>query len=178
MDTWIALIGVAAVAMIVAGYILADWMDSVDEGQSEIGKFTSEMRDDVKSILARLPNEVIAGAGPMRLTHLGESISVELGAKAWAGQIAQELKLQVEGKRPYEISDLAFGYIEEQFRPSQEQDDRIRSCAYENGLTRGKLLDVLALELRDSLLAVSGMPLPQSTAAKPAEPEANSVEPA
>ena len=43
---------------------------------------------------------------------------------------------------------------------SAELDAEILSCAYEKALSREKVLDVLAVELRDSLLELAGVPIP------------------
>ena len=166
MESWLPAIivaGTAAVIATITGIVkFSRWTGAIDEQRSEAGKFMKEIRDDIKSILARLPNDVVAGGSPLRLTDLGEAISTELEAKTWAWKLAQEMKQKVEGKPAYEINDFAFDYVKNTFQPSEEQEARIRSCAYENALSAEKVGDVLAVELRDALLKLVGAPVPNS----------------
>ncbi len=56
-----------------------------------------------------------------------------------------------KGKQPFEIQDLCFKYITEQFMSTPEQYIKVRKCAYEKGFPVRLILDVLAIELRDQL---------------------------
>ena len=124
-----------------------------------------EIRDGIKQILSRLPGEVVASGSPLRLTELGETVSAQLDAKAWARQLASKFKKRTEGMQDYEDNEFAFEHVKESFEPTDEQEAKIRSCAYENGLSREKVLDVLAVELRDSLLTLTGSPISAGDAA-------------
>ena len=114
-----------------------------------------KLRGDIKDIFHVLSKAVMAGQSPFELTDLGDNISRCIGAKSWANRVAQELSGQVSGKEPYEISEFSFHYIEEQFTPDREQDVLMRRCAYENAVPRSKVLNVLAVELRDKLLELA-----------------------
>lgn len=166
MENWLPAIivaGTAAVIAAITGIVkFSRWTGAVDEQRSESGKFMKEIRDDIKEILGRLAPSPLAGGSPLRLTDLGHSISTRLDGKAWASRTAQEMKERIKGMQDYEINDIAFAYINEEFKPTQEQDGQIRSCAYENALKREQVLNVLAVELRDCLLELAGMPPPGS----------------
>ena len=75
-----------------------------------------------------------------------------LGASLIVNSLALELRARAEGKQAYDIQELSFEFIRNKYRPSPEIDARIKQCAYENGLDRAEVLDVLAIELRDKLL--------------------------
>ena len=169
MENWLPTILVAGTAAVIAAITgtvkFARWTGVVDEQRSESSKFMKEIRNDIKQILGRLAPSPVAGGSPLRLTELGHAISAELDGKAWASRVAQEVKERVKGMEAYEINDFSFAYVKDGFKPSEEQEAKIRSCAYENALKREKVLDVLAVELRDSLLELAGMPIPDSNEA-------------
>ena len=66
---------------------------------------------------------------------------------------------QVVDAPAYDIQELAFKYVED-FTPDGAMESRIKQCAYENGLKRKQVLDVLAIELRDRLLRLRQMDPP------------------
>lgn len=53
---------------------------------------------------------------------------------------------------PHQIHDACFEYVDGELKPSSEMEAVIRSCAYENGVKREDVLEVMAIELRDRLL--------------------------
>ena len=73
---------------------------------------------------------------------------------ALAQGLAPRLQAQIEGKTPYEIQEKCFDYVRHEYRPPDEVETRIKTCAYDHGIKRGQVLDVLAVELRDKLLAM------------------------
>ena len=115
-----------------------------------------EIRKDIKDILGRLRPATVGTGSPTTLTDLGLSISQVLGASAWAERHAKILASQAAGVPAYRTEEIAFNYVGDKFKPDDAMDDakeRIKQCAYENGINRRKVLDVLAIELRDALLA-------------------------
>lgn len=106
----------------------------------------------IKATLARLPSAAVSDSSPLHLTDIGESISDTLQAREWAERTAAGLGERVKGKRPYEVQDISFEYVKNEFKPTDEQEVEIRTCAYEKGVKRDIVLDVLAVELRDALL--------------------------
>ena len=165
MENWIVPIALVVIAVVTGVGKLVYWMGEVNTDRKGVNDFMKEIRDDVKEILGRLAPSPLAGGSPLRLTDLGKSISVTLEAKAWAERTAQGLQAQIEGKQPYEIHEISFAHVKDDFTPTDEQDARIKSCAYENALPRGKVLDVMAVELRDKLLELAGLPAPDNNEA-------------
>ena len=149
---------IAVVTIIVK---LAMWAEKVNQTRTDfdsqkktLGEFMAEIRDDIKNILTRLPPVAVAGGSPLQLTDLGRSISDGLKAAEWAVRTAPTMRHRIEGKEPYEIQDICFAYIADEFKPTGEQEAQIKACAYENGIETKQVLDVLAVELRDRLLAM------------------------
>ena len=154
MSEWWVIPSLIAAAIAAAALIfkIGRWVGSVDSDRDKFRAFVIEVRDDIKEILGRLPPVPVAGGSPIQLTDLGRKISEKLQAREWAEKTAAMLGGRVKGKPPYEVQDICYDYVKNEFNPTEEQDAKIRMCAYENALDRDKVLDVLAVELRDVLL--------------------------
>ena len=153
-----------------------EFMEGVNADRREFRDFMEEVRgalrdvrDDIKDILGkiehimgRLPSAETGAGSPLRLTELGKRISKTLGGRAWARETAATVADRAEGKQPYEIQKLSADYVTEEFQPAAEFDAQINACAYEEGIKREQVLNVLATELRDVLLARSGHPVPRA----------------
>ena len=153
---------VILIAFAIVGGMLTfgKWMGSVDTDRKNFREFIVEMRNDIKEILHRLPKEYTPGS-PIRLTELGVAMSDTLGGKEWAAEIATRLSAEIENKEPYEIQELSSDYVHTKMVPDETQDAKIRQCAYEHGVKREQVLNVLAIELRDILLEKAGKsPMP------------------
>lgn len=160
---------VLLVAVVTGLMKFATWKGGVDEHRKEINgtlrDFMAEIRDDIKTILGRLPSPSIVGGSPLRLTELGEKISRALDLSAWASRTAADLRGAVRDKSAYEVQEFCFNYVRE-FEPDGEQDEKIKECAFENGIDIRSVLDVLAVELRDELLDDQDPPEEESEAIK------------
>ena len=146
---WI-MVGLAAAGILVA---IGKWIGAVSSDRAAFKGFTETMRDDIKKMLQRRPSGTLASGGPLRPTDLGGRISESLNAPELAADLAAGLRSEAEGKHAYDIQELSFRFIRDEYRPPKEIEDRIRQCAYDNGLDRDEVLDVLAVEIRDKLLA-------------------------
>lgn len=154
---WAAPIAIGAIAVITLIYKVGTWVGGVNEHKKTVGAFMEEIRNDIKVLLRRVPPPTVVGGSPLRLTDLGEKVSANIGAVAWAKQTAEAIADQVVGKRPDEIEEFCFAYVYgDGFQPDNEFDTAIRVAAYENGIDRAGVLDVLAITLRDELLTREG----------------------
>ena len=152
--------GIAAtvlIAVITLAFKIGDWRGHVDSDRDTFKKFITEVRDDIKEILKRLPPDTVKGTSPLQLTELGESISEELKASDWAKGTAPLLIAQIRGKHPYEIQEFCLEYATKLFTPSEDLDRKIQTCAYQKGISKEQVLRVLAVELRDELLKEMGI---------------------
>ena len=160
-----AVIGVV-IAVVGVVFALGQWKGRVDEAQSTFKRtldgFMAEIRSDIKRIFERLPAETVGVASPTRLTELGRSVSRALDAPAWAVAHAQGLLNRTADLTAYDIQALAFKYTGEEFKPNAAMENRIKECAFENGLKPKQVLDVLAIELRDRLLELRQLKPPKA----------------
>ena len=156
---------VGLVTVIGAAFKIARWTGSVDADRGRFDAFMEEVRADIKKILDRLPLPSTTMSGsPLRLTDLGRRISEELDAAALAEQLAPALRDQAEGKDPYSIQELCFEYVRGKYEPPEETELRIRLLAFDNGIDREQVINVIAIELRDRLLTLPDRELPDKRA--------------
>lgn len=158
----VVVIGLSAF-LLEAVWKIAAWKTGVDSDLSSINakldsvmtefrEDFSEIRAGLKLILEQSQPETLCNAGPLRLTDLGNSISQVLNAARWAEDIAPALAQRVDAMVPYDIQEFCRSYVRDEFRPPPELEAQIKECAYEYGLDRLAVLDVLVIELRDQLL--------------------------
>lgn len=150
---------------VVSGLIaIGIWIGKINEHRSTVSAFMAEIRKDIKDILGKLGPSTTKTASPIQLTDLGQSVSEALGASAWAANRAEKLADRVGDAPAYDIQVLAFEYVEKEFTDEttdKAMDAKIKQCAYENGLKRSQVLDVLAIELRDRLLRLRQLEPPE-----------------
>lgn len=162
MDNWLsinpAVWAVGALTLIIAALTFivrfSIWVGKMNEHRITVHAFMDEIRKDIKDILGRLgPPATTATDSPTTLTDLGRSISQLLGASEWAKHHAAKLAGQASGMPAYDIQQMASRYVKEKYAPDDEMEAKIKQSAYENGIKREQVLDVLAVELRDVLLS-------------------------
>ncbi|WP_420462922.1 hypothetical protein [Candidatus Palauibacter sp.] len=137
----------------------AEWRGEVNADRTSFKEFMQEVRLDIKTILGRLAPNPLSRESPLRLNDLGKTISTEIEGAAWADRIAGTMEEWVESKDAYEIQEYCFEYAAE-FKYSDEERRTIRKSAYKNGLRVEQVHRVLAIELRNKLLALASLDPP------------------
>lgn len=129
-----------------------EWKGSVNSRLDALEKGLKDILD----LFVKRGSPVAGGASPITLTKLGKEIAEEIFARKWANDLAKDLIkdiVEVMGKRPYEVEEFCFQYMRETPKLSEEMKEKIKETAYEKGITQRDVLDVLALELRDEIIA-------------------------
>ena len=145
---WITVvIGVAAV-LVLAGR----WIGHVNADRSSFKEFIAEVRSDIKAILVKLSPAVVSSGSPLRLTELGRKISAGVNAKEIAQGLVAVVLPKVEGESAYDIQAYCFAFLDDCDLLGPKIDE-IKQCAFENGLEQSLVRRVIAVELRDLLLA-------------------------
>lgn len=159
---WLAAAATVAISLLSFTFFIGRWVgrinqkvDDVNENlnttNTTLNSFMKEVRNDIKTILGRLPPPTLGHNSPLRLTDLGREVSRELEATAWAQHLVVALQGELSGKPDYEVHEFCFDYVRD-YQPAPEMDSQIKACAYEHGIDREAVLNVLAIELRDALL--------------------------
>ena len=137
------------------------WVGTVSTGLkttrgalTEIRSDIRDIRHDVASLLRGLlpDRSLLTNDSPLRVTALGEKIARQIGAEEVVTQMARHVRPRVIGKSEYEVQEECFSYLRDQYRPQHNVEERILKSAYDHGLSRGQVIDVLAVMLRDELL--------------------------
>ncbi|WP_419938673.1 hypothetical protein [Candidatus Palauibacter sp.] len=97
---------------------------------------------------------LMTGESPLRLTELGKKVSSQVGAKEWAWEHAPKLGEQLGEVKEYAIQQVCFEYAENRQNFSPRRLGRIQDVAYDNGIEDGAVRRVMAVELRDGMIAV------------------------
>ena len=148
----------AGLALVAAANRFWYWRGRIDGDRGAIKKFVAEIGAKIDNIQENL-HELLGTAravskpgNPRTLTELGNKVDEFLESKGIFRDIEPLLSDRIHGMLPYQIHDACFEYIDGELEPSPEMEAVIRSCAYENGVKREDVLEVMAIELRDRLL--------------------------
>ena len=145
---------IGAIAVLTALGKLMMWIGGVNEHKSTVTKFMETTDGKLDKLLDRIPAVTVAKGSPLRLTELGEEIAVALDALSWASQAAEQLRDRVDTSDPHETQAFSSDFIHKEFEPSDELRRKINRCAYDQGIKRRKVLDVVAIALRDELALI------------------------
>ena len=143
------------------------WKGRTDESVTTIKDAISEIRQDISQLFAKLSSDTISRRSRPRLTDLGKKISESLKAADWAKKEVETMHGNFKEMSPYNLQQLAFDtaraekYAPEGFESQMLED--MKSVSFFQGLPLSDIENVLAIELRDVLLAIyhpelSGMP--------------------
>ncbi len=75
-------------------------------------------------------------------------------------QDISQLKIRTEGWEAYEIQDFCFKYVSDEMERSDAEERAVKKSAYEHGIRDNQVWRVLAIELRDKLLTLTGQEAP------------------
>ena len=131
------------------------------DDRKRIRQVLDEIRGDIKKIFLRLGRAEATGGSPLRLTDYGRELLAGINGKGWAIRLASALEERVGGMEAYEIQDFCFAYVEDDLDPSEEEQAVMRRTAYEKAARMKQVRRVLAIELRDRLLELSGLETPE-----------------
>ena len=161
MDDWYAnpvVWTLVALAIVAGAGRFWYWRGQVDNDRDAFKKFMTEIGGKIDKIqenvheLLGVVRGVSKPGSPLKLTELGNKVAKCLESRGIFQDIELLLRDRIHGKQPYEIHDICFEYIHDELNPSPEMEVVIRSCAYETGVKRQDVLEVMAIELRDRLL--------------------------
>ena len=158
---WLAIVGAVAAAIVIGGVLVSIgiWIGSVNtslkslrEAVPEIKGSVDKIRENINGLLHELTSRTLNPGSPLKPNELGRKVSESIDAPAIVKGLAPGLCDRANGKPPYDIQELCFNFIRDDYEPSDEVEKNIKEFAYENGISRADVMDVLAVELRDEIL--------------------------
>lgn len=149
------------------------WAGGVNANQSSFARSLKRVEERFENDIKRIENNIkelqmdlhnlnmsfaasktVVSKSPFHLSEVGQKVSTALDVPAMADRLVPVIRPRAKGKLAYDIQELCFNFARSEYEPSPEIDARIKEYAYENALSRYEVLDVLAIELRDRLLAL------------------------
>ena len=162
MPGWIVANLGAAAAAIAIGAVLVSigiWvgtvitnLKSLKDAVSEIKGSVDKIRESINGFLHELTSKTLNPGSPLEPNELGQKVSTSIDSPSIVKSIAPSLCERANGKLPYDIQELCFDFIRDEYKPVEDIEKKIKQCAYDNGISRADVMDVLAVELRDEIL--------------------------
>ena len=160
MADWINNPATWALAVVGAIFAAGGWFVAVNsdrksfrEVMKEVKDDIKEVRKDIKKIFQLLPPKAVYSGSPLQLTDFGKRISECLTSGLIVDNLISAVRGRQKDKSSYDIQELCFDYVRNEWKVPDETESLIRACAYENGTDRELVLEVIAIELRDRLLS-------------------------
>ena len=136
------------IAIVGATWKIGSWKGGVDKALKALHKAIKRLEKKIDA----LPMPAFSPGSPLQLTEFGERISKEIEAKEWAAKLAPTLIERCQGKIEYEIQEICIEYAKSELEPSDNEDIKLKGCAFNNGITVETVRQVLGIELRDEML--------------------------
>ena len=131
------------------------WVGQVNSDRKSFKEFMKDVRDDIKTILKRLPAEpILGGNSPVQLTDFGKRLADQMGAQRWAEELAASLLDSVRGKKPSEVDEFCTTYVSSKLDALMESV--LTDVAYEVGRDKEEVRPVLRVVLREELFKLRG----------------------
>ena len=130
--------------------------EDIKDAVREIKEAVTKTQADINSLQLELTSKTLSPGSPLEPNELGKKVSETIGVPSIVKGLAVGLSEKAEGKHPYDIQELCFNFVRDDYDPSDEVEKNIKEFAYENGISRADVMDVLAVELRDEILRLIG----------------------
>ena len=155
---WWAVVGIGAALVSIGIWVgnVSSNLKALKEAVREIKESVDKIRESINGFLHELTSKTLNPGSPLEPNDLGQKVSKSIDAPSIAKGIAPTLRERAGGKLPYDIQELCFDFIRDEYKPVEDIEKKIKQCAYDNGISRADVMDVLAVELRDEILRLIG----------------------
>ena len=135
------------------------WYGAVNTDRNNFKEFMSEIKAKLDKIFDRLPVPTADSKSPVRLNDLGNKVSKAIDAKEMAKGLVSDVLASLGGnKSPYDVQVSSFRFVDNCIL-SDTQQEAVKQCAFDNGIDELAVRRVIAIELRDMLLAQPSLEL-------------------
>ena len=131
------------------------WKGGIENRLEGLEKDVTWIKGYIVQLPRFLPSDAVDSKSPRTLSELGKNISREIDAKKLVKSLVPILAERSKGLEEYDVQKLCYDYVHMEFEPTDEIDRRLKGGAFNNGVSRWTVLEVLAIELRDALLKLS-----------------------
>lgn len=160
----IGALGTFATFMLKFGLKVGEWKGTVDTDRNAFKTFMQEIKDDIKTILLRLPQSTTGHSSPIQLTELGGKVVDMVKPHGWIEDYATGLlnDIQSDDMSLYQIQEHAFSFAESGLlsRLQTEKPEvvkAIENCAFHHGISIGEVMKALGVVLRDKIFQLQGL---------------------
>ena len=155
---WWAAAGIGAALVSIGiwvGSVITN-LKGIKDAVREIKDAVDKIRDNTNSVLHELTSKTLSPGSPLEPNKLGHKVSKSIDAPSIVKDLAPGLRERADSKPPYDIQELCFDFIRDEYKPVEDIEKEIKQCAYDNGISRADVMDVLAVQLRDEVLRLIG----------------------
>ena len=71
-------------------------------------------------MVVRMPSQTVDSNSPLKLTAVGDKVSKRIDSISIVKGLATDLRVKADGKLPYDIQELCFNFIRDEYKPSDE----------------------------------------------------------
>ena len=163
--------GVVAAALAIGGLIfkLGQWTKAVNLNlgflKENLESFRKTMENAMEKNGEKFDNifnkivewqtsKTLTSESPLDLSELGRTISGELDVPSLVEELLPPLLELAKGKSKnvYDVQEMCFKFVREEFEPDDEFNERMKNCAYGHGIVIDEVHDVIAILLRKATL--------------------------
>ena len=128
---WWAAVGICAALVSIGvwvGNVITN-IKALKEAVREIKEAVIKIRDDTNSFLHELTSKTLSPGSPLKPNELGQKVSNSIDAPSIVKGIAPGLRERADGKLLYDIQELCFDFIREEYKPAEDIEKKIKQCA-------------------------------------------------
>ena len=155
---WWAAAGIVAALVSIGvwvGTVITN-LSSLKEAVRRIEDSVDKIRENINGLLHELTSKTLNPGSPLEPNELGQEVSKSIDAPSIVKGLALGLRERADGKPSYDIQEMCFYFIRDEYKPVEDIEKKIKQCAYDNGISRADVMDVLAVKLRDEIFRLIG----------------------
>lgn len=157
----ILLIIIVLIVWIVSAHHKLKDLEPVREHTKSLAKAAELIPKIYGMLLNHYGTDIFKATSPVSLTDYGKSLSQEIDAQFLVEKYKEEIKKETANMNAYEIQQYCFDFAENKVlddlkKTEVERFNKITELAYQQGVDVEKIMRVLGLELRDSILGLVG----------------------
>lgn len=135
------------------------WYHKVNSDREYFHKSFDKLTEKIDRIYERLltlTSKTIGTGIPLTLTPLGKEVAEDINAKEISNPIFNDVAKGLKDYSAYDIQNECFDFVRKHWESPSDIDRKTKESAFKRGITKHDVLDVIAIFLRDKILASQG----------------------